>query len=300
MVFYQWTREKDKMDENGNPVLGEDGKPEKVHVYLDRPIVRFAHVFNAEQIDGDLPPLSLTKNPHKWEPLEKAESILAASGSTIKHDQSNRAFYRPLMDEIHLPPKVNFDEPGKYYATALHELGHWTGHESRLNREGGPSAQNLTPRKSCGRKRFRMLGQDIGVRHDPDSMWPMSPPGSKPLRKTLLKSCGLAGMPNKSRNTSWDWNGTRNLETSASKRRKSSGPVTPEPLAAMGTPDGAQEQSAPSRPAPEKNLVVCAIPRKGTGQKPGREMGYHGKKLVCAKRGGFSQTGRMAAGTCAG
>ena len=37
-----------------------------------------------------------------------------------------------------MPPKENFDAPDKYYSTALHELGHWTGEEKRLNREFGP------------------------------------------------------------------------------------------------------------------------------------------------------------------
>ena len=137
VVYFQFTEEKDKLDKEGKPVLDADGKPEKEKVDLDKPIVRFAHVFNAEQVDG-IPPLQLTDKAYEWEPIEKAENILAASGAIIKHNQSNRAFYRRTEDAIHLPPKENFDAPDKYYATALHELGHWTGEESRLNREFGP------------------------------------------------------------------------------------------------------------------------------------------------------------------
>ena len=256
VVFYQWTREKDKMDENGNPVLGEDGKPEKVHVYLDRPIVRFAHVFNAEQIDGDLPPLSLTKNPHKWEPLEKAESILAASGSTIKHDQSNRAFYRPLMDEIHLPPKVNFDEPGKYYATALHELGHWTGHESRLNREGGPFGSEPYAKEELRAEIASwMLGQDIGVRHDPDQHVAYVASWIKALEEDpseIMRACRDA---EQIKEYVLGLERDKELGDERVKTPEVERPDTPEPIAAMGTPDGAQEQSAPSRPAPEKTWL---------------------------------------------
>ena len=256
VVFYQWTREKDKMDENGNPVLGEDGKPEKVHVYLDRPIVRFAHVFNAEQIDGDLPPLSLTKNPHKWEPLEKAESILAASGSTIKHDQSNRAFYRPLMDEIHLPPKVNFDEPGKYYATALHELGHWTGHESRLNREGGPFGSEPYAKEELRAEIASwMLGQDIGVRHDPDQHVAYVASWIKALEEDpseIMRACRDA---EQIKEYVLVLERDKELGDERVKTPEVERPDTPEPIAAMGTPDGAQEQSAPSRPAPEKTWL---------------------------------------------
>ena len=33
-----------------------------------------------------------------------------------------------------MPIKEAFASPASYYSTALHELSHWTGHESRLNR----------------------------------------------------------------------------------------------------------------------------------------------------------------------
>ena len=166
VVYYQFTKEQDKLDENGKPVLNTDGKPERETVELDRPILRFAYVFNAEQVDG-VPPLELTDKAFEWEPQEKAENILSASGATIKHDQSNRAFYRRNTDAIHLPPKENFDAPDKYYATALHELGHWTGDEKRLNREKGPFGSELYAQEELRAEIASwMLGQEIGVGHD--------------------------------------------------------------------------------------------------------------------------------------
>lgn len=168
VVYYQFSKEQDKLDKDGKPVLGADGKPEKEKVELDKPIIRFAHVFNAEQVDG-IPPVELTDKAFEWEPLEKAENILATSGATIKHDQSNRAFYRRAEDAIHLPPKENFDAPDKYYSTALHELGHWTGDEKRLNREKGPFGSELYAREELRAEIASwMLGQEIGVGHDPD------------------------------------------------------------------------------------------------------------------------------------
>lgn len=167
VVYYQFTDEKNKLDNDGKPVLDADGKPEKERVELDKPIVRFAHVFNAEQVDG-IPPLQLTDKAYEWEPIEKAENILAASGAEIKHDQSNRAFYRRMEDAIHLPPKENFDAPDKYYATALHELGHWTGDENRLNREFGPFGSEKYAREELRAEIASwMLGQEIGIGHDP-------------------------------------------------------------------------------------------------------------------------------------
>ena len=167
VVYFQFTDEKNKLDKEGNPVLDADGKPEKEKVELDKPIVRFAHVFNAEQVDG-IPPMQLTDKAYEWEPIEKAENILAASGAAIKHDQSNRAFYRRMEDAIHLPPKENFDAPDKYYSTALHELGHWTGEENRLNREFGPFGSEKYAREELRAEIASwMLGQEVGVGHDP-------------------------------------------------------------------------------------------------------------------------------------
>lgn len=51
----------------------------------------------------------------------------------IRHG-GNRAFYSPSEDLIQLPPETWFDEPDSYYAVALHELVHWTGHPRRLSR----------------------------------------------------------------------------------------------------------------------------------------------------------------------
>jgi len=167
VVYYQFTEEKDRLDEDGKPVLGEDGKPQKKTVELDRPIMRVAHVFNGEQIDG-MPPIQLTDKSFEWNPIEKGESILAASGANIQHDQSDRAFYRGMTDSIHMPPRENFEDAEKYYGTALHELGHWTKHPDRLNREGGPFGSEQYAREELRAEIASwMLAQDTGIPHDP-------------------------------------------------------------------------------------------------------------------------------------
>ncbi|MBQ9566103.1 MAG: DNA primase, partial [Synergistaceae bacterium] len=65
---------------------------------------------------------------------EKAERIIADSGAEVRFGGS-RAFYRRSEDFIQLPRMEFFENTEGYYATALHELTHWTGHESRLNRD---------------------------------------------------------------------------------------------------------------------------------------------------------------------
>lgn len=119
---------------DGKPIIGEDGKTKTALVERERPYVMHFYVFNANQIEG-VPALNAKKCD--WNPEEKAEDILRKSGASIKCDQNNRAFYSPNSDEIHLPKREQFPSSEKFYATALHELGHWTGHESRLNREVG-------------------------------------------------------------------------------------------------------------------------------------------------------------------
>ena len=47
----------------------------------------------------------------------------------------DRAFYRATADHIQLPPPEQFRSSEGYYATALHELTHWSGHKSRLDRD---------------------------------------------------------------------------------------------------------------------------------------------------------------------
>ncbi|GAA7257889.1 zincin-like metallopeptidase domain-containing protein [Helicobacter pylori] len=67
--------------------------------------------------------------------IEIVESILKNSNILIKENGVGRAFYDSREDFISLPPRKVFKDEKGYYATALHELGHATGHESRLNRK---------------------------------------------------------------------------------------------------------------------------------------------------------------------
>jgi hypothetical protein len=75
----------------------------------------------------------------------------------------------PATDSIHLPLKEQFPSAGDYYSTLLHELGHWTGHPARLNR-------NLSdPFGSIGYAREELraeiasmiIGSELGIGYDP-------------------------------------------------------------------------------------------------------------------------------------
>lgn len=102
-----------------------------------------ARVYNVSQLDGvpPLPPRVLT-----WDPNEVGEQLLRDSGAIIEHgitmrsvfmgpDDETGAYYNRGTDRIHLPEIARFKSAGLYYATANHELSHWTGASTRLNRD---------------------------------------------------------------------------------------------------------------------------------------------------------------------
>ena len=101
------------------------------------PMLRHFAVFNVEQIDGlKLPKLAVQENTINV--IEQAEAVIAnmPQRPSIDHDGRGRAYYSPTGDSIHLPPQNAFESPDEYYSTLFHELGHSTGHETRLNRHG--------------------------------------------------------------------------------------------------------------------------------------------------------------------
>lgn len=67
---------------------------------------------------------------------ETAERFIAATGARITHSTAGRAFYSPQGDFVNVPEIGDFHNPEGFYATVAHELVHWSGHRSRLAREG--------------------------------------------------------------------------------------------------------------------------------------------------------------------
>lgn len=131
-IFYQ---DKTKVDEAGKPVIGADGKPEIERVILERPIVNYFRVFNGEQIIG-LPEL-VHKEVTEDKFSEMAEDFEKSSKCPVYYETQDRAYYSPVKDEIHLPPKHTFKNNETRLSVLLHEMAHSTGHESRLNRPLG-------------------------------------------------------------------------------------------------------------------------------------------------------------------
>lgn len=132
----------------GEPTGGDTGVPDVCEagtgtedgasaptILLCRPF----RVFNAAQIDG-LPAAVLDRciapPSAPLGPVERAVRLLGGSGATIRHG-FERAMYLPRLDEIRLPWPRQFTSAENHFATALHELVHWTGHPGRLHRTFG-------------------------------------------------------------------------------------------------------------------------------------------------------------------
>ncbi len=165
--YWKFTEEAIRRDQNGKPVLDANGEPLKDTVALERPRVFFATAFNADQIEGLAP---IERKPQIWDAIARAEALLQASGVVIRHGEHNRAFYRPATDSIHLPDKGQFPSADRYYAPALHELGHATGAPSRLDRDlAHPFGSEGYAREELRVEIASMiLGDELGLGHDPE------------------------------------------------------------------------------------------------------------------------------------
>ena len=164
--YWKWSEREKVLDENGKPVLDDKGVAKTRDVRLDRPRVFHAVVFNAEQIDGLAPYISPEPT---CRPVERAEQILKQGNVPIFHDQNDRAFYRSSTDQIHMPHQAAFKGQYEYYATALHELGHATGHQSRMAREFGPFGSEVYAKEELRAEiASYMLTTELGLGHYPE------------------------------------------------------------------------------------------------------------------------------------
>jgi antirestriction protein ArdC len=98
------------------------------------PFLKRFTVFNAAQCD-DLPDDMAALAPPPPGLIEpRVETLIQATGIDFRVG-GNRAFYVPALDYVQVPPPQAYFEPINWHRTALHELGHATGHPSRLGRD---------------------------------------------------------------------------------------------------------------------------------------------------------------------
>ncbi|MGH7101452.1 MAG: ArdC family protein [Acetobacteraceae bacterium] len=100
------------------------------------PFLKRFTLFNTDQCEG-LPAEAAPPPPEplpERRSLPQVEALIRATGADIRIG-GNRAFYMPSTDHIQVPPMSAFFEPINWHRTVLHEMVHYTGHSSRLNRD---------------------------------------------------------------------------------------------------------------------------------------------------------------------
>jgi len=149
IVFWtQISKETEELDENGEKI---------VKVY---PVLKTYNVFSIDDCEGiqqkhNPEPIKIRVPMYHNEPVTgidpdsynpAAEAIIAdyvKRSGTLTIDAaglSNRAYYQPALDHVVVPNIIQFSQVEEYYSTLFHELGHSTGHHSRLNRFTGEAA----------------------------------------------------------------------------------------------------------------------------------------------------------------
>lgn len=114
VVFWNWVEGKE---------VSASGKREKF------PILRYYNVFNWEQTEG-IPEKVKAKGE-----IPSAEKVIADSPVRPIETKGTIAAYCPALDSITMPDRGTFKSIEEFYNTKFHEMGHATGHKSRLNRD---------------------------------------------------------------------------------------------------------------------------------------------------------------------
>ncbi|KPL67245.1 antirestriction protein [Erythrobacter sp. SG61-1L] len=132
-----------------------------------RRVLKAYPVFNADQVQG------LPEHFHPAATLEVVEpegrqaeldSFFSSIPAVLRH-QGDEAYYEPVADRVTMAPAHLFSGFDHYYATLAHELSHWTGHASRLDRNlknrfgsAAYAAEELIAELSSA-----MLGAELGL-----------------------------------------------------------------------------------------------------------------------------------------
>lgn len=122
-------------------VQRENDQGEAVNI----PFLKSYTVFNVQQIDGlrcDITPDlfdGADDLPH--DPRADLETFFAGTGARILND-GTQPRYNLATDCIHMPRLGQFETVQGYYGTLAHELIHWTGAKTRLDRFGANSRKD--------------------------------------------------------------------------------------------------------------------------------------------------------------
>lgn len=180
-------------DENGKRVSEEDynAMSQEERATMDvRPFPKMFHVFNIDQTNLEevnkkrydaivarfqTPEQEIkdTEGMYVNEALDRMFEQKAWHANIQYDKPADQAFYRPSTDTIVLPMKEQFKlgktpeevyhDGMEYYSTALHEMAHSTGHESRLDRKfGAQGTDNYAHEELIAEMTSALVGSTMG------------------------------------------------------------------------------------------------------------------------------------------
>lgn len=117
-----------------DPKAGEEGVKLNENGKVEHFILKGYTVFNVAQTEGlEVNFEGMTKPSEiPADVLDLCETV----GVGLAHG-GDRAYYQPAIDKVTMPAPEAFETLSHYKATAFHEVGHATGHHSRLDRTFG-------------------------------------------------------------------------------------------------------------------------------------------------------------------
>lgn len=99
-------------------------------------MLRTYTVFNIAQVNGLPEATESAAEMPEHERLAAVETFVAATSADVRIG-GNQPMYVSSTDFIAMPALGQFRDANSYYATLLHECGHWTGAGHRLDRQLG-------------------------------------------------------------------------------------------------------------------------------------------------------------------
>ncbi|MBZ9775129.1 ArdC family protein [Mesorhizobium sp. CO1-1-8] len=99
------------------------------------PFLKRFTVFNIEQCEGLPDAISVSPPLPDARLIDPRVKALIRGTSIEFRIGGNQAYYVPARDYVQVPPPQAYFEPINWHRTALHELGHATGHALRLGRD---------------------------------------------------------------------------------------------------------------------------------------------------------------------
>lgn len=146
----------------------EDGS-EKVKSF---PILRYYTVFHISQVEGIEPLENIDFANMEVESAEDVKNTYFERESCrLFVEKSDRAYYSPSFDEVHVPELNQFENSDEFYSTLFHEMTHSTGAASRLDRLSSTAffwQRGLQQRRTCCRNRKRNAFKRCRTEHGKD------------------------------------------------------------------------------------------------------------------------------------